>query len=68
MYKFTKIHKALAKIYIEVEATTNPIDVHDSRPRPVSKEFSKVHATLCHVLEKHYGVAEDTFISSSNGY
>ena len=68
MYKFTKIHKALAKIYIEVEATTNPTDVYDSRPRSVSKEFSEVHATLCHVLEEHYEVEEDTFILGVRKY
>ena len=35
---FPVVHNALADIYIAVEATTNPSDVHDSRPRAISDE------------------------------
>ena len=59
---FAKEFRALANIYIGVESTSPPIDIHDSRPRSIPQEISEAHAALCHALEKHYEVPEDTFI------
>tara|TARA_R110000824_G_scaffold140016_1_gene305546 strand:+ start:158 stop:466 length:309 start_codon:yes stop_codon:yes gene_type:complete len=61
-HKFTHIHKALAEIYIDLELTANPSDVHDSRPRKLSNELTTSFVDFCHTLERHYNVAEDSFI------
>ena len=68
MSKFTKIHKALARIYIEVENTTNPMDIKDSRPREVSTEITDAYINLAHALERHYNVAENSFVLGARPY
>jgi hypothetical protein len=60
--KFTHIYKALAEIYIDLEATANPSDILDSRPRQLPDELTKSYADFCHTLERHYNVEEDSFI------
>lgn len=65
---FTSIHKALAEIYISIEATTNPTDIRDSRPRTIPEEVLTDYVNLVHALEKHHHVAEDSFILGARPY
>ena len=60
---FPVIHKALADIYIAVEDTSNPSDIHDSRPRNISKDIETAYVNLCTVLDKHFNLAEGSCIS-----
>ena len=60
--EFTHIYKALAEIYIDLEATANPSDILDSRPRQLPDELTNSFADFCHTLERHYNVEEDSFI------
>ena len=62
---FPIIHNALADIYISVENTTNPSDVHDSRPRAISDEVAEAYLMLAHVLEKHFNVAANSFVEGA---
>ena len=62
---FSVIHNALADIYIAVEATTYPSDIHDSRPRAVSDEIAEAYLMLAHVLEKHFSVAVNSFVEGA---
>ena len=62
---FPVVHNALADIYIAVEATTNPSDVHDSRPRAISDEVAEAYINLANVLEKHFNVADNSFIEGA---
>ena len=62
---FPIIHNALADIYISVEDTTNPSDVHDSRPRVLSDEIVEAYVNLAHALEEHFNVAENSFIEGA---
>lgn len=59
---FSLIHNALADIYIVVEDTSIPADIRDSRPRIIPEEVKEAYINLAHVLEKHFNVAEDSFI------
>ena len=61
-HKFTHIYKALAEIYIDLESTSKPSDIHDSRPRKLPNELTNSFADFCHALELHYNVEEDSFI------
>ena len=62
---FPVVHNALADIYIAVEATTNPSDVHDSRPTAISDEVAEAYLMLAHVLEKHFNVAANSFVEGA---
>lgn len=62
---FPIIHNALADIYISVEDTTNPSDVHDSRPRVLPDEIVEAYVNLAHALEEHFNVAENSFIEGA---
>ena len=63
---FSVIHNALAAdIYIAVEATTYPSDIHDSRPRAVSDEIAEAYLMLAHVLEKHFSVEVNSFVEGA---
>ena len=63
---FSVIHNALADIYIAVEDTTNPSEpIYDSRPRAISDEVAEAYINLAHVLEKHFNVAENSFVEGA---
>jgi len=68
MINFSDIHQALAGIYISVEATTNPTDVRDSRPRKIPEEVLDAYVNLVKNLEKHHNVAEGSFILGARPY
>ena len=65
---FSVIHQALAEIYISIEDTTNPTDIHDSRPRTIPEELLTAYVNLVHALEKHYHVADDSLILGARPY
>ena len=52
--KFITIHKALSDIFVAVENTSNPSDIHDSRPRNISDDITDAYINLCTVLDKHF--------------
>ena len=60
--EFTHIYKALAEIYVDLEATANPSDIHDSRPRQLPAKLTASFVAFCHTLERHYNVEKDSFI------
>ena len=60
--EFTHIYKALAEIYIDLEATANPSDILDSRPTQLPDELTNSFADFCPTLDQHYNVEEDSFI------
>ena len=62
---FSTIYNALADIYIAVEATTYPSDIHDSRPRAISDEVAEAYIMLAHVLEKHFNVEANSFVEGA---
>lgn len=65
---FENIHKALAEIYISIEDATPPMDIKDSRPRTIPEEVLTTYVNLCHALEKHHNVEEDTFLLGARPY
>ena len=65
---YISIHKALAEIYISIEANTKPMDIFDSRPRTIPEETLTPYINLCHALEKHYNVEEGSFILGARPY
>ena len=62
--EYKQVIKALADIYIAVEETSKPMDIHNSRPRLLPKEVDKPLNDLLDSLAKHFEVSEENLLGN----
>ena len=60
--EYKQVIKALADIYIAVEETSKPMDIHNSRPRKLPKKIDKTYNELLDLLAEHFEVSENNLL------